>query len=120
MAVRVSAGFIRQLPGRTACFGLVCAPLAVVLLVIPEPWARLPGAFLLACVPPGAMIMCWLDSGDGVAQACLTLLTSLSCLALSGAIMIWASAWHPKVALYGFAVAAVLSCGTRLVLGTRR
>jgi hypothetical protein len=109
-----------QLTGITARTGLVCVAVAVALLVVPEPWARIPGAFLFACVPPGAMVMCWIDAGDGVAQACLTVSTSLSCLALSGAIMIWLSTWHPDVSLCGFAVAAVLSCGGRLVLDSRR
>jgi hypothetical protein len=116
----MSVPSIRQLPERTAFIGLASAVIAVVLVAIPEPWARLPGAFLLACVPPGAMITCWVDSGDGVTQACLTVLTSLSCLALCGAIMIWLSAWQPDVALYGFVVATVISCGTRLRRGARR
>jgi hypothetical protein len=117
----VNTAFLKELPGRTACCGVICAPVAIALVLFPtEPWVRLVGAFLLACVPPGAMIMCWVDSGEATTQACLTVLTSLSCLALTGATMIWLSAWHPNVALYGLAGASVVSCGARLMFGGRQ
>jgi hypothetical protein len=57
--------------------------------------------------------MCWVDSGDGPAQAALTLVLSLAVTAIVSAVMIWLSAWHPHV-LLALAAASILSCVVRL------
>jgi len=89
---------------------------AVLLLAAPSPGLALAGALLLACVPAGAGVMCWLDSGEDVAQAALTFVLSLSLFAIASAVMIWLAAWHPR-ALLAFAAASVVSCLARLMRG---
>jgi hypothetical protein len=98
----------------TAYAGLSSSILAIALVLgAPTPWLGLVGALLLACVPAGAAVMCWIDTGDNTAQAGLTLALSLAALALASAIMIWLAAWQPR-ALLGLAGAAVISCALRL------
>lgn len=98
----------------TAYAGLTSSILAVALVLgAPTPWLGLVGALLLACVPPGAAVMSWIDAGEAAAQAGLTLALSLTVLALASAIMIWLAAWQPH-ALLGLAGAAVISCALRL------
>jgi hypothetical protein len=67
----------------------------------------------MACVPAGAAVMCWVDSGDGVVQAGLTLVLSLAITGITGAAMIWLQAWHPHV-LLAFPFACILSGVVRL------
>ncbi len=74
---------------------------------------------MLACVPAGAAVMCWIDSGEGFAQAGLTLVVSLALFALVSATMIWAAAWRPW-ALLGLAGVGMASCLARLVRGVGR
>ena len=102
------------LTGVTAVAG-ICASIIAILLVVAFPghWPALVGALLIACVPPGAAVMCWIDSGFGVVQAGLTLVLSLSVTAIAGAVMIWLNAWHPK-ALFALTVVSGLSCAARL------
>jgi hypothetical protein len=98
----------------TAYTGLSASVLAVALvLAAPTPWLALVGALLLACVPAGAAVMCWIDAGEDAAQAGLTLALSLTALTLASAIMIWLAAWQPRL-LLGLAGAAVISCTLRL------
>jgi hypothetical protein len=98
----------------TACAGIAGGALAAVLvLASPWPWLALVGALILACVPAGAAVMCWIDSGENAAQAGLTLAVSLAIFGLASATMIWVSAWHPR-ALLGLAGAAAVSCLARL------
>jgi hypothetical protein len=98
----------------TAYAGLSSSILAVALVLgAPTPSLGLVGALLLACVPAGAAVMCWIDTGDNTAQAGLTVALSLAALALASAIMIWLAAWQPR-ALLGLAGAAVISCALRL------
>ena len=92
--------------------------LGLVLAVPWHPWA-LAGALLLACVPAGAAVMCWVDSGDFLAQAGLTLVVSLAIFALASATMIWVTAWHPR-ALLALAGVGLTSCAVRLVRGAGR
>jgi hypothetical protein len=103
--------------GMTAWTGLA-ASVAAVVLVLAVPWhgAALAGAFLLACVPAGAAVMCWVDSGEGLVQAGLTLVLSLAVTAIASSVMIWLTAWHPR-ALLVLAVAGAVSCAARLVRG---
>ena len=61
----------------TAYAGISGSILAVALVLGARPWLALAGALLLACVPAGAAVMCWVDSGDAV-QAGLTLVLSLA------------------------------------------
>ena len=67
----------------------------------------------MVCVSAGAAVMCWVDSGDGVVQAGLTLVLSLAVTAIAGAVMIWLRAWQP-CALLAFPSACILSCVARL------
>jgi hypothetical protein len=98
----------------TAYAGLSSSVLAVVLVLsAPTPWLALIGALLLACVPAGAAVMCWIDAGENAAQAGLTLAVSLTVGALASALMIWLAAWQPQ-ALLALAGAAAVSCGLRL------
>jgi hypothetical protein len=98
----------------TAYAGLLSSVLAIALVLgAPTAWLGLIGALLLACVPAGAAVMCWIDAGENAAQAGLTLAVSLTVLALASAIMIWLAAWEPR-ALLGLAGAAMISCVLRL------
>jgi len=98
----------------TACAGVAASWLSATLIVAaPAHWLALTGVLLLACVPPGAAVMCWIDTGESAAQAALTLVVSLAVLALASAAMIWLSAWHPR-ALLALTVASVLSCAGQL------
>jgi hypothetical protein len=103
----------------TAYAGLVSSILAVALVLIaPTPWLGLIGALLFACVPAGAAVMCWIDTGENAAQAGLTLAVSLTVLALASAIMIWLATWQPR-GLLVLAAGAVLSCALRLRVARR-
>lgn len=104
----------------TAVIGAAASVAAAALVLLPS-WhsSALAGAFLLASVPAGAALMCWVDSGDGFAQAGLTLVLSLSIFALASASMIWTAAWHPR-ALLALAGAGLVSCVVRLARGVRR
>jgi len=106
--------------GPTAWAGLAASVAAAVLvLAAPGHDAALAGAFLLACVPAGAAVMCWVDSGEGFLQAGLTLVLSLAVTSIASAVMIWLTAWHPR-ALLALAVAGAASCATRVVRGACR
>ena len=101
----------------TACAGLGAGCLSSVLILAPsQPGLSLVGVLLLACVPAGAAVMSWIDSGDGAAQAGLILITSLTALALGSALMIWLHSWQPK-AMLALAAAGIVSCAARLVRG---
>ena len=98
----------------TAVVG-ICASVVAVLLIVAFSghWPALVGALLIACVPPGAAVMCWVDSDYGVIQAGLTLTISLAVTAIATAVMLWLAAWHPK-ALFALTALSVLSCAIRL------
>jgi drug/metabolite transporter (DMT)-like permease len=50
----------------TAWAGIAASVVAVALIFLgPAHWPALAGALLLACVPVGAAMMCWVDYGDG-------------------------------------------------------
>lgn len=101
----------------TAYVGIIASVASASLVVgAPWHWLALAGALLLACVPAGTAVMCWVDSGEDVAQAGLTLVISLAVFALASAVMIWAAAWHPRALLTLAGVGAV-SCLVRLVRG---
>jgi hypothetical protein len=78
---------------QTAYAGIVCSVLAVV-LVLAAPWH-------------------WVDTGEDAAQAGLTLVLSLTVIAIASALMIWTAAWHPQVLLV-LAGASTVSCAARL------
>jgi hypothetical protein len=102
-----------------ACAGLVASAVSVgLVLVAPTHWLALVGVLMLASVPAGAAVMCWIDCGENFAQAGLTLVVSLAALALLSAIMIWVGAWHPSE-LLALAVAGACSCTLRLRLRHR-
>lgn len=100
----------------TAWTGIAASIASVALLLVPGHGAELAGALLLASVPAGAAVMCWIDSGDGVAQAGLTLVLSLAVTAIFSAVLIWLAAWHPR-ALFALPVVSVVSCAARLLRG---
>jgi drug/metabolite transporter (DMT)-like permease len=106
----------RTRTGLTAWAGIAASLAGVVLLAVPGRGPRLAGAFLLACVPVGAAVMCWVDSGEGIVQAGLTLVVSLAATAIVSAAMIWLTVWQPS-ALYAFAVIGVASGAARLLRG---
>jgi hypothetical protein len=105
--------------GLTACAG-VAASAAALVLMLAAPWhgAALAGGLLLASVPAGAGVMCWIDSGEGFAQAGFTLVLSLALTAIASAVMVWLAAWHPR-SLLALAVAGGVSCAARLVREVR-
>ncbi len=99
---------------QTAYAGIVCSVVAAVLLLVaPSHWLALAGALVLACVPAGAGVMCWVDSGEDAAQAGLTLVLSLTVITIASALMIWTAVWHPRVLLV-LAGASTVSCAARL------
>jgi O-antigen/teichoic acid export membrane protein len=105
----------------TAYIGITCSVLVLAFVYAsPWHWLKLVGAMILACVPAGAAIMCWIDAGEGVAQAGLTLTLSLTTMALLSALMIWTSTWHPYILMIIVTIATVLSCGERARQGTSR
>ena len=108
----------RSRTGLTALAGIAASLAAAILLAVPSRGPRLAGALLLASVPVGAAVMCWLDSGEAVVQAGLTLVLSLAVTAVVTAVMIWLTAWQPT-ALFAFAVIGVVSCAARLLRGGR-
>lgn len=98
----------------TARAGIGASVLAALLVLLaPAGWPTLVGALLLAAVPGGAAVTCWIDTGDSPMQVGLTLTLSLAILALASAIMIWTGAWHPRLLLI-VAAACLISCGMRL------
>jgi hypothetical protein len=98
----------------TAYAGLLGGVLSIALVLgAPWHWLALAGALVLVCVPAGAAVMCWVDSGEDAAQAGLTLTVSLAVVAIASALMIWTTSWQPR-ALLGLAVAGAISCGGRL------
>ncbi|MHB1570666.1 MAG: hypothetical protein ACYCXW_02430 [Solirubrobacteraceae bacterium] len=110
----------RSRTGLTAYAGILGSLIAVsLLLALPTLWLDLTGALVLACVPAGAAVMCWIDSGEDAAQAGLTLVLSLTVIAIASALMIWTASWHPRVLLV-LAGVSVVSCATRLWRGHSR
>ena len=99
----------------TAWVGIAASVVAVTLIIVgPGHWPALAGALLLASVPVGADVMCWVDCGDGFAQAGLTLVLSLTVTAIASALMIWLVRWHPSGLLAAFPAVSIVSCVVRL------
>jgi hypothetical protein len=111
---------VRSRPKVTAYVGVAASALAVA-LVVGSPWqgSALAGALVLACVPVGSAVMCWVDGGNAYVQAGLTLVLSLAAFALASSLMIWADAWHP-FALLALAGVSAASCLARLAHERRR
>lgn len=109
---------VRQVHAAVTAVAGICASIVAILLIaaFPGHWPALAGALLIACVPPGAAVMCWVDSDYGVVQAGLTLTISLAVTAIVTAVMLWLTAWHPK-ALFAITALSVLSCAIRLWRG---
>ncbi len=93
----------------TAAAG-VAGSVAAALLVLAAPAGPLTlvGALTLACLPGGAAVMSWIDTGDATAQAALTLIVSLTVFALASAVLVWTADWHPRL-LVVLAAASILS-----------
>jgi hypothetical protein len=98
----------------SAYAGIFASLAAALLLLVPWHGLAMPGALLLACVPAGAAVMCWVDSGENIAQTGLILVLSLAVLAIAAAIMIWANAWEPHALLAVLAGASIVSCALSL------
>jgi hypothetical protein len=103
----------------TAWLGLGVAILApVVVVAIPSQTAGLVAVIVFACAAAGCGVMCWIDAGDGAAQAGLIVVTSLAGFALASTALIWLHAWTPSLLwLVGAATAA--SCLSRLITPAR-
>lgn len=97
----------------TALAGILASAISLFLALMPINGLALTGALIIACVSTGAAVMCWVDSGDGVLQAGLTLVLSLALTAIASTVMIWLSLWHPK-ALLVFPLACVVSTAAKL------
>jgi hypothetical protein len=109
---------VRRVQTAVTAVAGICASIVAILLIaaFPGHWPALAGALLIACVPPGAAVMCWVDSEYGVVQAGLTLTISLAVTAIVTVVMLWLTAWHPK-ALFAVTALSVLSCAIRLWRG---
>jgi hypothetical protein len=88
---------------------------ALLILLGAGHWPGLLGALLAATIPVGAAVMCWLDSGDGFAQAGLTLVLSLAATAIFSAVAIWSGLWHPVALFAVFLIGGAGSCIARLL-----
>jgi hypothetical protein len=99
----------------TAYAGILASALSVA-LVLGAPWHSLVlvGALLFACVPAGAAVMCWVDSGENGSQAGLTLTVSLAVVAIACTLMIWTTFWQPRALLFVLAFGGAASCAARL------
>ena len=64
---------------------------------------------------PGAALVCHVQLGSAVASWAMTLVTSLSIVALSASVMLWTHWWHPGWMLFGLCVASVASTVSCLV-----
>jgi hypothetical protein len=101
----------------TAWSGIGASVLAALLILCGAGhWLALLGALLAASVPVGAAVMCWLDSGDGFAQAGLTLVLSLAATAIFSSVLIWSATWHSVALIAVFLVAGAGSCIARLLV----
>jgi hypothetical protein len=99
----------------TAWAGIAASFVAVALILVGLGyWPALAGALLLACVPVGAAVMCWVDCGDGFVQAGLTLVLSLAVTAIASTVAIWLATWHPIELLAVFPALSIMSCVVRL------
>jgi len=104
----------------TAYAGILGSVLSVGLVLgAPWHWLALTGALVLACVPAGAAVMCWVDSGEDAAQAGLTLTLSLAVVAIASTVMVWTASWQPR-ALLALAFLGAASCATRLFWSVNR
>jgi hypothetical protein len=98
----------------TAITGNAATVLALLLVfAAPAGGLRVVGALLFACTC-GASITAWIDAGEDLAQAGLTLVLSLALLAMCAAVMIWLASWHPVVLFVLIALVSIVSCTTRL------
>jgi hypothetical protein len=103
----------------TAFVGLGASAISIALVLgAPWQWLAFVGALVLACVPAGAAVMCWLDAGDDVAQAGLVVTVSLAVFAIASTVMIWLPVWAPR-ALLAIPAAAIGSCSARLLTRPR-
>jgi hypothetical protein len=106
-------------PLLTAWLGLsvaILAPLTV--FAVPSSTTDLIAVLVFACAAGGSGVMCWIDAGDGAAQAGLVLVTSLAAFALTATALIWLHAWSPSL-LWLLAAATAVSCTARLVSSRR-
>lgn len=101
----------------TAWIGVLVGILApIVILLSRWPTVGLAATLVFVLAGLGAGIMCWIDTGDGFAQAAVTGALGAAVFALAAVSMIWLAAWHPTVLLL-LAVPSVLSCLSRLYAG---
>ncbi len=99
----------------TAALGVLLAVMpALTVLVVGSGTPALAAVLVFAIGGSGPGIVCWVDAGDGLAQAGLVVVISLTAFAGTATAMIWLDAWRPQL-LWALAAASLLSCLARLV-----
>jgi hypothetical protein len=99
----------------TALVGVVLATLPpLVVLVFGDGTPALVAVLVFAVGGSGPGILCWVDAGDGIAQAGLIVAASLTAFAMASTALIWLHTWTPAL-LWILAAASLLSCLARLV-----
>lgn len=107
-------------PMVTAIAGLALATLpAATVLAFGHGTAALAAVLVFAVAGTGPGLVCWLDAGDGLAQAGLIVVASLTLFAGASTALIWLHAWTPSL-LWILAAASVLSCLVRLHVFRRK
>jgi hypothetical protein len=99
---------------KTGWFGVGLGLIALVLSVSTPTPLRVAGECLIAFTAGGTGILCWFESDDGLSQFGLTIVLSLSTLAIGAAAMIWAAAWHPTLLSESFNAVRFVSCAVSL------
>jgi hypothetical protein len=103
----------------TAWLGIVVAVLAPAVVTVAGPGvAALAAVLAFAAAGAGPGVMCWIDAGDGYAQAGLVLVTSLAAFAFGATVLLWLGAWTPAL-LWALGAASALSCVIRLAAARR-
>ena len=103
-------------PTATATAGLVLAVVPVVTAIISgHGTAALVAVLVFAVAGSGSGLVCWVDSGDGIAQAGLVVVASLTAFAAASTALIWLEAWTPSL-LAILAGASAVSCAVRLTV----
>jgi hypothetical protein len=100
----------------TATAGLALAILPPLVVVACGPCvAALAAVLVFTFAGAGPGLMCWVDAGDGYAQAGLTVAVSLAAFAAASTTMIWLHAWTPSL-LWILGAVSAASCLARLSL----
>jgi O-antigen/teichoic acid export membrane protein len=98
----------------TAAAGLVLAALPLVAILWPGTRGAALAVVAFAIAGSGSGLMCWVDTGDGLAQAALVVVVSLTAFAAAATALIWLDAWSPSL-LWILACVSALSCAGRFI-----